>query len=208
MDLYAATVAAQIAWTKLPFFFEPAGLQEDLARIDASAWIPHFNKRDYEGNWNSLALRSRNGRVDDILPVGEPEEYRDTPLMEVCPNMRAAFESFLFATRSVRLLRLEAGARVKEHVDRCLGVADGELRVHIPVMTNDALEFVVSGRRLMLREGEAWYIDFTKPHRVFNGGATDRVHLVIDGVVNEWALAMLERSAQEIVTESYDPSAG
>jgi hypothetical protein len=123
--------------------------------------------------------------------------------MALCEHMRAAVDAFRFPKASVRLLRLGAGARIKEHVDRDLGLADGELRIHVPVTTNDKVEFVVSDRRLLLGVGEAWYIDFSKPHRIFNGGSTDRVHLVIDGAVNEWALEMLERSSREIVTESY-----
>ncbi len=204
MSLETQIDVAQIAWTRLPFFFEPAGLKEDLAKLEETAWVPHFNKRDYEGTWNSLSLRSRSGRANDILPVGEVEEYSDTPLMELCPHLRAVVQSFRFPMRTVRLLRLEAGSRINEHVDRMLGVADGELRIHVPVTTNGALEFVVSGRRLVLHEGEAWYIDFSKPHRLYNGGETDRVHLVIDGVVNDWVVEMLQRSVREIVTESYE----
>jgi hypothetical protein len=192
-----------ILWTKLPFFFNPAGLQADLAKLEAEMWMPHYNQRDYDGDWNSLSLRSMSGRANDILSVGGPDSYRDTPVMAMCQHMRAAVEAFPFPKTSVRLLRLGAGARIKEHVDRDLGLADGELRIHVPVTTNDKMEFVVSERRLILQPGEAWYIDFSKPHRIYNGGDTDRVHLVIDGVVNAWVLETLERSSREIVTESF-----
>jgi len=90
-------------------------------------------------------------------------------------------------------------------VDADLGLEDGELRIHVPVATNEQLEFVVANRQLKLREGEAWYIDFSQPHRIHNAGQTDRVHLVIDGQVNDWAMALLERSSKEIVTETFEP---
>jgi hypothetical protein len=67
------------------------------------------------------------------------------------------------------------------------------------------LEFVVANRQLLLGEGEAWYIDFSQPHRINNAGDTDRVHLVIDGTVNDWALELLSRSVRELATESFEP---
>ena len=191
-----------IPWTKLPQIFAPDGLQADLAAIVAAVWVPHFNTKDYDGQWSSVALRSRTGHVKDIMPVGTLEEYRDTPLMECSPHLRAAVEAFAFPKMSVRLLRLHAGARVLEHTDRCLGLEDGEVRLHVPITTNEQVEFVVAGRQLRLRAGESWYIDFTQPHRIFNGGSTDRVHLVIDGPANEWVLDLVRRSAAEIVTET------
>jgi hypothetical protein len=104
------------------------------------------------------------------------------------------------------LLRLHAGSKVLEHRDRDLGLDGGELRIHVPVATSDEVEFVVAGRRLALREGEPWYIDFSQPHRIDNRGSSDRVHLVIDGVVNDWALNLLNRGLSEMVTETFQPA--
>jgi hypothetical protein len=193
-----------LPWTKLPFFFDPAGLRADVAAIPADAWVPHFNQHDYEGQWSSAALRSKNGRSDAI--VGAAEDFCDTPLTAQCPHLRAAVEAFKFPKKSVRLLRLHAGSRVREHRDSDLGLADGELRIHVPVATSEDVEFVVANRRLMLREGDAWYIDFSQPHRIHNRSASDRIHLVIDGTVNDWATALLNRATREIVTESFEPA--
>jgi len=198
-------MVTEIQWTRLPFVFEAELLQEDLRGIAEEEWVPHFNQKDYEGRWSSVSLRSRTGLVEDGVPMGTAAEFKDTPLMARCPHMKAAVDAFGFAKKSVRLLRLQAGSRVREHVDRDLGLAAGELRLHVPVTTNDRLEFVVAGRQLKLREGESWYIDFSQPHRIYNGGETDRVHLIIDGEANEWALAMLQRATEEMVTESFEP---
>jgi Aspartyl/Asparaginyl beta-hydroxylase len=195
-----------IRWTKLPFFFEPALLQADLGEIPDTAWVPHFNQNDYAGVWSSVALRSRSGRADDIQPRGEAGEFTDTPLTARCPRLQSVVDAFDFPKKSVRLLRLQAGSRVREHRDPDLGLVDGEIRIHVPIATNDRVEFVVANRRLILREGEAWFIDFSQPHRIENGGAMDRIHLVIDGTANDWALALIQRAAREIVTESFEPA--
>jgi hypothetical protein len=198
-------IPQHLQWTRLPLFFDPAGLREDLERIDASEWIPHFNQSDYEGSWSSVALRARGGRAGDIVPMGAPEEFEDTQLAARCPHLKAAMDAFEIPKKSVRLLRLAAGAKVKEHCDRDLGLADGELRIHVPVATSEDVEFVVAGRRLVMREGEAWFIDFSQPHRIDNRGTSDRIHLVIDGVANAWAWALLERGVKEMLTETFEP---
>jgi hypothetical protein len=196
-------VPTNLQWTRLPFFFDPAGLRADLECIEASEWIAHFNQQDYEGEWSSVALRARGGRANDIVPMGGVEEFEDTPLASRCPHLKAATDAFELPKKSVRLLRLHAGSKVREHRDRDLGLDRGELRIHVPVATNDEVEFVVANRRLVLREGEAWYIDFSQPHRIDNRGTSDRIHLVIDGVVNDWALNLLERGLSEMVTETF-----
>jgi hypothetical protein len=199
-------MALTIPWTKLPMRFDPALLRADVAGIAEDAWVPHFNSADYEGRWSSVALRSKSGRVGDITAQGEVSDFHDTPLLAQCPHLREAVETFAFPQKAVRLLRLHAGSRVREHRDADLGLADGELRIHVPVATSDEVEFVVSNRRLLLGEGEAWYIDFSQPHRIDNRSAADRIHLVIDGTVNEWARELLERSVAEIVTETSEPA--
>ena len=195
-----------LQWTRLPFFFDPAGLRADLERIEAGEWIAHFNQQDYEGEWSSVALRARGGRTSDIVPMGGVEEYEDTPLATRCPHLKAAMDAFKLPKKSVRLLRLHAGSKVREHRDPDLGLDGGELRIHVPVATSDDVEFVVASRKLVMREGEVWYIDFSQPHRIDNRGTSDRIHLVIDGEVNDWALNLLERGLSEMVTETFEPA--
>jgi hypothetical protein len=43
--------------------------------------------------------------------------------------------------------------------------------------------------------GSSWYLRLSDPHSVANRGLTDRVHLVIDAVVNDWIGALFERAA-------------
>ena len=140
----------KIRWTKLPFFFDPARLRADLNAIPNSAWVPHFNQNDYTGQWSSVALRSLSGRADDIQPRGHTGQFINTPLAASCPNLERVIDTFAFPKKSVRLLRLHARSRVLEHRDPDLGLVDGEIRIHVPITTNDRLEFVVANRQLLL----------------------------------------------------------
>jgi hypothetical protein len=42
-----------------------------------------------------------------------------------------------------------------------------------------------------MKEGECWYHNFNLPHRVANRGTADRVHLVLDCVLNDWLREVL-----------------
>jgi len=43
--------------------------------------------------------------------------------------------------------------------------------------------------------GTVWYLRLSDPHRVFNGGSADRVHMVIDANVNGWVEALFETAS-------------
>jgi hypothetical protein len=181
---------------RLPFTFDPRPLQADLDGLAPADWIPHFNTRYYEGAWSAAALRSVGGVTGQIYPDPTAQDaFADTPLLARCPHIRAVLEAFACPLQSVRLLKLAAGSVIREHKDLNLSYDDGEVRLHIPVRTNPEVEFYLNGRRLALNEGESWYLNFNLPHRVANRGSTDRVHLVLDCVVNDWLRAAFPAEA-------------
>lgn len=54
------------------------------------------------------------------------------------------------------------------------------VRLHIPVVTNDGVDFRLNGVRCPMSAGSTWYLRLSDPHSVANRGSSDRVHLVID----------------------------
>ncbi|MBV9927541.1 MAG: aspartyl/asparaginyl beta-hydroxylase domain-containing protein [Acidobacteria bacterium] len=181
-----------VAALKLPYAFDPAALRADLRAVGADEWVPHFNQQYYEGGWSGVALRANGGASSRLLP--DPARrltYDDTPLLDRCPYFREVLRAFECPLESVRLLRLGAGSRILEHRDFDLGFRYNTVRVHVPVLTNPEVEFYLDGERVSMAEGETWYLDLSLPHRVSNGGASDRIHLVIDCVVNEWVRGLL-----------------
>jgi hypothetical protein len=55
-------------------------------------------------------------------------------------------------------------------------------RVHVPLLSNDRAVFTTEGQDHTMRVGWAYLIDPTKEHSAFNGGKTDRVHLLFNAV--------------------------
>jgi hypothetical protein len=176
---------------RLPISFDPAPLQRDLAALDAGAWVPHFNKPYYQGDWSGAPLRSVGGRAGWLYPDPAAQTpYADTELLARCPAFGEVLAALPFEHQAVRLLRLAPGSRIREHTDYNQSYEDGEIRLHIPIRTNPDVDFFLAGERVVMREGECWYMNFNLPHRVENRGASERVHLVVDGFVNDWVRAI------------------
>jgi hypothetical protein len=181
---------------KLPLKFDATLLQADLNQVLATEFVPHFNTRYYEGDWSVVPFRSVGGRANHIYPDPTAKNaFADTPLLARCPHVRDVLAAFHCPQQSARFLRLKAGSSIKEHRDHKLSFEDGEIRVHIPVATNPGVEFVLNAVNVRMLEGECWYHNFNLPHRIANRGTTDRVHLVIDCVVNDWLREMLLSAA-------------
>lgn len=174
-------------YLKFPFQFNEEQLVEDLSRAMEAQWIPHFNTGGYSGNWKAVSLYAANGNEQNIFAhVTDGSAISETPLMKECHYFREVLGSFKFPVLSVRLLRLEVGAEIKPHTDHELGYEDGQFRLHIPIVTNPDIEFILDGERLTMLPGECWYTNVNFVHSVANRGTIDRVHLVIDGVRNAW----------------------
>lgn len=172
---------------RLPLNFDVDGLQDDLATIRPDEWTAHYKAKDYEGEWSGVALRGIAGQASALysLPRAQPL-FADTPILDRCPHIRETLATFACPIGAARLLKLNAGSRILEHQDDYLSISDGEVRLHIPVRTSPEVEFYLDGERVQLNEGEVWYLNFNLPHRVENPSSIDRVHLVIDCVVNDW----------------------
>lgn len=181
---------------KFPITFDVKKLQEDYKKIMDINWIDHYNTNDYSGKWTSIALMSQNGKSDAIYALpNSNEKIVPTEILDSCTYFKEILDNFLFEKTAVRLLKLDVGAEIKPHSDHCLGYEDGSFRLHIPIITNSEVEFILDGTRLIMNEGECWYIDANFIHSVANRGKEDRIHLVIDGLQNEWTNEMFYNEA-------------
>ena len=180
---------------QLPFVFDAPALQADLAALSSEGWIPHFNHGFYDGDWSGVVLRGPVDGSDSLIATGAG--FADTPLMDLCPGVRTVLASLHCPLRAVRLLRLGPGGVIKEHRDYDLGYDRGEARLHVPVVTHPDVVFHLRNRPVVMQPGEAWYLDLSQPHRVINGGETDRIHLVIDVGVNDWLRGLIPFEAED-----------
>ena len=177
---------------RLPWSVDADALRADAGALAPEDWVPHFNTTYYEGDWSGVALRSVGGEAGRLYPnPSAGGEFADTPLLDRCPGVRALLAGLRCPLLAVRFLRLGPGSRIRDHRDLNLGFDDGEVRIHVPVTTDPAVEFLLDGKPVRMAAGEAWYLDLNLRHSVVNGGTEPRVHLVVDCVVDDWLGAVL-----------------
>ncbi len=179
---------------KLPFSFDVKRMQEEIENLKLQDFI----------YYNVLQLRAPAHLVDTSLPVPPPaDDYADgswtdwlnTSILQKSAYLSSIVDTFAAHTSVtlVRLLRLEAGSVVKEHTDPTLGleIPKSVIRLTIPVITNEAVEFLLNGQPVPMKEGECWYMRLSDPHKVINAGTTERISMTIDMVPNQWVRSQI-----------------
>ncbi|WP_234859389.1 aspartyl/asparaginyl beta-hydroxylase domain-containing protein [Aquimarina aquimarini] len=194
------------AFLKLPFLFSPQHLLEDLSYCKSYPFSSHFNTNDYTGDWKSIALRSLTGEIDQIFAHSSgANNYKDTPLLDNCTYFKKVIDTFECPKESIRLLNLSPNSTIQEHIDHNLGYEDTSFRIHIPISTNTDVGFYINSIKISMAVGECWYGNFNLPHWVENKGTTDRIHLVIDCIRNEWSDLVFKQSGYNFELENKPP---
>lgn len=181
-----------LAYLQLPIRFDAQRMQQEVTSLAQQHWNMHYNKRHYTGDWSIIALHAVDGQPGNIYSIHNTADqasisrYRNTPLLDECAYLKEVLDYFQCEKTTVRLMKLDAGAVILPHRDTDMNIEAGEARFHIPVQTNDQVEFYLQGERIPMNEGECWYLNLSLEHSVGNHGSSDRIHLVIDCIVNDW----------------------
>jgi aspartyl/asparaginyl beta-hydroxylase len=175
---------------KFPIRFDTQRMLAELKGLETSEWLEHYDKGLSNG-WVAIPLVSLDGRMGDseAQRAGTLDQFKRTPYLERLPYFKEIVDGFKCPQGRVRVLKLLPGAKIGEHRDVGLEVANlafKRVRLHIPIQTNPEAVFYVGGERFHMREGGLYYANFSKVHSVRNDGTTDRVHLVLDLQVNDW----------------------
>ncbi|RLA51335.1 MAG: hypothetical protein DRR42_10675 [Gammaproteobacteria bacterium] len=68
---------------------------------------------------------------------------------------------------------------IEQHTDNHPSFACAH-RIHVPIITNPDAIFLVGGKQVTMDVGKGYEINNQMPHRVHNGGDTDRIHFIFD----------------------------
>lgn len=201
-DMKAAFALYHIA-RRLPLTFDPERLLRELAGIDEAWWGAHEGPY-HDGAWESVSLWAPAGDRQQQRSFGAP--FAATDALNRCAYYADVMAAFPCEKNRVRLMRLRPDGRILRHSDPIHQISDRLLRIHVPIMTSDAVRFLVNDERIVMRAGEAWHVDVRFPHEVHNAGIHPRVHLVLDLVGNAETDALLvgaESSGQGRLTEYF-----
>ncbi len=181
---------------KLPISFDIDKLKAETLQLKLNHFI----------YYNVIPMRSPAHTVDPSLPIPPPAddyadgswtEWMDTPALTASPYIKEVVDYFKQHTNVtlVRILRLAPGGVVKEHTDPTLGIEieKSVVRLTIPILNGDGVEFLLNGTHVDMKPGECWYMRLTDPHKVINAGQQERINLTIDMIPNEWLVSMLDQ---------------
>lgn len=176
---------------RLPARFEPDRLAADLAAMDESWWEKHRGHY-HDGSWESVALYAPGGSRTEQTSFGGT--FAPTEALRRCSYVQEVVDSLPGRKNRVRFLRLRAGGEIFPHSDPMHQIDPALVRLHIPVVTNPAVDFRVNGASVRMNPGETWYVDVRFRHSVRNGGDSHRVHLVVDIVADAALRALMDQS--------------
>jgi hypothetical protein len=179
--------------------------------FDTKKMLPEFEalKLGSFEYYNVIPLRSPAHLVDTTIPFPPPAkdyadgswcDWLDTKELENSPYLKSIVAQFQEHTTVtlVRLLRLAPNSVVKEHRDVTLGleVEKSVIRLTIPVLNKNNIEFYLNNTIVDMKPGECWYMRLTDPHRVLNNGNTERVNLTIDMIPNDWVRNLISENQE------------
>ncbi len=160
------------AFVRLPYRFDHERLAEEADALGAEAWLPH--PAGTPGN-AAVPLVSRGGTANDDFGGA----MAATDALRRSPYHRQVLASFGEVLSRSRLMRLDPGSEVREHVDFNYHWYS-RVRIHVPVVTNPDVTFYCGEEAVHMRPGECWVFDNWRRHNVVNRGHARRTHLVID----------------------------
>jgi len=91
--------------------------------------------------------------------------------------------------------KLLAGGRIVPHRDSHPSFGAGH-RIHVPIVTNPRVRFMIDGQPYQLQVGEAYEINNQKIHSVMNKGAEDRINFIFDYLPPARSAGSVRESAQ------------
>lgn len=192
----------QTPFIKLPFRFDVARLQQEVAAFPEEAWVRHPNNLD--GNSALRLITVGGGENDDVAgPMAM------TPHLKASPYLQQVLAHFGVVWSRSRLMRLGPGATVPMHTDINYHWHH-RVRLHIPVVTRPEVSFHCDDEVVHMAEGESWIFDNWRPHKVENRSDVTRIHLVADTTGNSRFWDMAHAAASQdlpVQTVPFQPGA-
>ena len=176
-----------------PLYIE--SLEENAAyqEKENAAWLKKFSK-------------SQRGLQDTPLLKKFPEVQKllDALIPHSSKNNNAQFKR----VRLMKLAPLEGELeRHTDLTDKSLGLTDGNtVRLHVPIRTNEkaivtSWDIENQPHQVNMRQGELWYLNIRLPHKVINDGKKERIHLVIDVIVDDKIRQMIRGESKPLIKD-------
>jgi hypothetical protein len=151
---------------------------------DEAAWNENVQRqKDYEVHEQTRSIVLLFANVEDWPAIEVSKQPGWDRLADLAvPVMHEIIRNWyppggsIIRAMAAKLLK---GGRIIPHRDSHPSFAAGH-RIHVPIITNPRVRFMIDGRPFQLQVGEAYEINNQKVHSVMNKGDADRINFIFD----------------------------
>ena len=162
-------------------------LKAKVAQLTENDWAQSDRHTQFDIHKETQSIQLLGDDMSHTPP--QKTRYFDLLAADIAPIIERLKGHFGREGVFIRVLiaRLSAQSEIKPHVDKGYSLINCN-RIHIPLFTNDQVQFSVGGESRTLNEGEVWEINNADVHAVTNASDYPRVHLIIDWTPRETLL--------------------
>ena len=162
-------------------------LKAKVGQLTEADWAQSDRHTQFDIHKETQSIQLLGDDMSHTPP--QKTRYFDLFAADVAPIIERLRDHFGNQGVFIRVLiaRLNAQSEIKPHVDKGYSLINCN-RVHVPLFTNDQVQFSVGGESRTLNEGEVWEINNADVHAVTNASNSPRVHLIIDWTPRETLL--------------------
>ena len=166
---------------------------------DEAAWNENVQRqKDYEVHEQTRSIVLLFAEVSDWPAIEVSKQPGWNRLAETAvPLMHQVLRNWyppggtIIRAMAAKLL---AGGRILPHRDTHPSFGAGH-RIHVPIITNPRVRFMIDGRPFQLEVGQAYEINNQKVHSVMNKGKVDRINFIFDYVTADVKADLAAQSA-------------
>lgn len=167
--------------------YDVSDIQERVESFTEEQWLKESWRREkfavHRSTQSIYLIMDEDGRHTDPTEYPALAENQDI-LQPLLDYVRGQFGQTIDSSYFVRMLfvKLLTGGSIPPHHDTGRSMRTSH-RIHLPLVTNDGVKFIVGGTTKHLLPGELWEINNRHRHTVKNNGTEDRVHMIMDFVL-------------------------
>jgi hypothetical protein len=158
---------------RLPVALDRQRLIDEVLALPEALWGSRGGRVGVHQPTESIFLRGH-------APIEGPKPIDDREPLALLPCVRTLIHDTIPAPPMRCLLaKLAPGSIIRMHVDRG-EYFERTLRLHVPIVTDDAVEMFSNDRSYRMRPGEVWALNNSTFHGVRSHWTQPRIHLICD----------------------------
>ncbi|GAA6621092.1 sulfotransferase [Scytonema sp. NUACC26] len=189
---------------KLDTEFYKLPLRLDIKRLEEEFQFSEQDWNEYPTKITGKAwiiLVSVAGTLNDDFAISGA--MQPTPFLERCPYLKQVMKALNAPISRSYLMRITGGTQTPAQADDNYHWFR-RMAVHIPIVTNPAVQFFCNGKNVHMAAGEVWAFDNSQLHWMVNKTNQDCIHLIVETKGSSAFQSMLAQALQPYKSDGGD----